>query len=483
MAIAAITSCTTTSNPSALITAGVLASNARRAGLRVPSWVKTSFTPGSPVVPAYLARIGLLAPLEELGFAVAGFGCATCAGGSGDLLPEAAAVAGKVELAAVLSGNRNFQGRIHPQCGSAYLASPALVVAYAIAGSVAVDLEEAVAVGTDGALVRILDLWPERSQVEALATWALVPDEVSSAYRQVTSGPPGWGTADAARDGIGVLPLGRGVHLGPPPAVRHPAAGRRPDQGGRRPPAPGRRRHHRPHQPGRGDPSGQRRRALAPRPRRAAATSSGPTGPGGPTTRSWCAGPLPTPGSSTSAGLAGPAGWCRTRSPASSRRWSRWPSGRRGAACPLVVLAGHRYGAGSSAGLGRQGHRACWGCERWWPRASSASTDRTWCGWGSCPSRWTAGPPAPVAGGWSVTVEGPVDRPGAAVDRAVRGPRCERAPPGSGPGGQRPRARCPSGPGASCPSRWRSCWVASPRGGPLSPRGNTAYVARGVARS
>jgi aconitate hydratase len=166
VALAAITSCTNTSNPRSMVAAGLLARNAVRRGLRPPSHVKTSLAPGSRSVVRYLAAAGLLRPLEALGFDVVGFGCTTCIGNSGELSPEARASGARV--AAVLSGNRNFEGRIHPDVAAAYLASPALVVAYALAGTVLTDLgSDPLGRGADGEEVRLADLWPEAEEVSA----------------------------------------------------------------------------------------------------------------------------------------------------------------------------------------------------------------------------------------------------------------------------------------------------------------------------
>ena len=178
VAIAAITSCTNTSNPAVMIGAGLLARNAVERGLSVPPHVKTSLAPGSPVVADYLERLGLLPYLEKLGFAIVGYGCTTCAGGSGPLnAPVAAAVErDDLVLAAVLSSNRNFEGRIHPQCRLAYLASPALVVAFALAGTVDVDIStQPVATDPDGIPVRLADLWPDDAEIAQLGSGALDP--------------------------------------------------------------------------------------------------------------------------------------------------------------------------------------------------------------------------------------------------------------------------------------------------------------------
>ncbi|HEU4759294.1 MAG TPA: aconitate hydratase AcnA, partial [Dehalococcoidia bacterium] len=166
--IAAITSCTNTSNPSVMLAAGLLARNAVARGLSAPPYVKTSLAPGSRAVIDYLRRAELLPSLDALGFELVGFGCTTCIGNSGPL-PEAVAKAvddNGLVVAAVLSGNRNFEGRIHPQVRAAYLASPPLVVAYAIAGRVDIDLtREALGTGADGNPVYLADIWPSDEEV------------------------------------------------------------------------------------------------------------------------------------------------------------------------------------------------------------------------------------------------------------------------------------------------------------------------------
>ena len=161
--LAAITSCTNTSNPSVMIGAGLLAKKAVEKGLTRPAYVKTSLTPGSLVVTEYLIKAGLLEPLEKLGFYVAGYGCATCIGNSGPLPDEVAeAIADNdMTVAGVLSGNRNFEGRIHAQVKMNYLASPPLVVAYALAGTVNIDLaNDPIGTDTDGQPVYLKDIWP-----------------------------------------------------------------------------------------------------------------------------------------------------------------------------------------------------------------------------------------------------------------------------------------------------------------------------------
>ncbi|MEM8681355.1 MAG: aconitate hydratase AcnA, partial [Planctomycetota bacterium] len=166
--IAAITSCTNTSNPSVMVAAGLLAKNAAERGLTVPPYVKTSLAPGSRVVSAYLENSGLDASLQELGFYTVGYGCTTCIGNSGPL-PEPVANAvteGQLVASAVLSGNRNFEGRISPHVRANYLASPPLVVAYALAGTTDIDLvHEPLGQGTDGEDVYLKDIWPSHDEI------------------------------------------------------------------------------------------------------------------------------------------------------------------------------------------------------------------------------------------------------------------------------------------------------------------------------
>ncbi len=193
--IAAITSCTNTSNPSVLIGAGLLARNARRVGLGVKPWVKTSFAPGSQVVTDYMDAAGLQADLDALGFNLVGYGCTTCIGNSGPLPePIAQAIDAKdLVVAAVLSGNRNFEGRIHPQTRANYLASPPLVVAYALAGSMAIDLlNEPLGSGEEGQPVFLRDIWPTNQDIQATIDAVLTPDMFRSRYADVFRGDRDW---------------------------------------------------------------------------------------------------------------------------------------------------------------------------------------------------------------------------------------------------------------------------------------------------
>ena len=199
--IAAITSCTNTSNPSVLVAAALLARAARKRGLKVKPWVKTSFAPGSRVVIDYLKAAGLMEELEALGFANVGFGCTTCIGNSGPLPgPVAEAVKkGDLVVAGVLSGNRNFEGRINPLVRANYLGSPLLVVAYALAGMVAVDFErEPLGYDSTGSAVYLRDLWPGDGEVDDLVNTIVSPEYFSERYAEVHRGPEQWRTIRTA---------------------------------------------------------------------------------------------------------------------------------------------------------------------------------------------------------------------------------------------------------------------------------------------
>ncbi len=195
VAIAAITSCTNTSNPSVMIASGLLARNAVARGMRVPAWVKTSLAPGSRVVTAYLERAGLLEPLATLGFNVAGYGCTTCIGNSGPLDEEIATAVEREELlvAAVLSGNRNFEGRIHPAVRAAYLASPPLVVALALAGNVVTNLDQdPVGNDRDGSPVFLRDIWPADEEIAEAVAAAADATLYRDSYADLFAGDARW---------------------------------------------------------------------------------------------------------------------------------------------------------------------------------------------------------------------------------------------------------------------------------------------------
>ena len=195
VAIAAITSCTNTSNPTVMVGAGLLARNAVARGLHVSPTVKTSLAPGSKAVTGYLEKADLMRPLAALGFSLAGYGCTTCIGNSGPLAEPVATAIESDELivAAVLSGNRNFEGRIHPLVRASYLASPPLVVAFALAGRVDVDLTtEPLGIGDDGRPVMLTDIWPSPAEVREVIAGSIDPELFRETYASVFEGDERW---------------------------------------------------------------------------------------------------------------------------------------------------------------------------------------------------------------------------------------------------------------------------------------------------
>jgi len=195
VAIAAITSCTNTSNPSVMIGAGLLAKKAVEAGLSRKPWVKTTMGPGSKVVTDYYDKAGLTPYLDKLGFNVVGYGCTICIGNSGPLIPEVSAAINEADLAAVsvLSGNRNFEGRINPDIKMNYLASPPLVVAYAIAGTMDIDLaSEPLGIGNDGTPVFLADIWPSAQEVQATIDATIDAKMFTDRYANVFEGDERW---------------------------------------------------------------------------------------------------------------------------------------------------------------------------------------------------------------------------------------------------------------------------------------------------
>lgn len=193
--IAAITSCTNTSNPSVMLGAALVAKKACELGLEVKPWVKTSLAPGSGVVTKYLLKSGLQEYFNKQGFHLVGYGCTTCIGNSGDLDESVSAVITEndVVAAAVLSGNRNFEGRVHPLTRANYLASPPLVVAYALAGTVDIDFEkEPIGVGKDGKEVYFRDIWPTTEEIAEVVQSSVLPDMFRSTYEAITKGNPMW---------------------------------------------------------------------------------------------------------------------------------------------------------------------------------------------------------------------------------------------------------------------------------------------------
>ncbi len=193
--IAAITSCTNTSNPAVMIAAGLVARNARSRGLQTRPWVKTSLAPGSKVVTKYLEETGLLDDLENMGFNIVGYGCTTCIGNSGPLNPDIAKAVNEKQLftSSVLSGNRNFEGRIHPLIKHNFLASPPLVVAYAIAGSMLVNLEkEPLGISDDGEEIYLKDIWPSKQEIDNLISSTINPEMFRKAYDDLLKGDSVW---------------------------------------------------------------------------------------------------------------------------------------------------------------------------------------------------------------------------------------------------------------------------------------------------
>ncbi len=193
--VAAITSCTNTSNPAVVVAAGLLAKKAVALGLKSQPWVKTSLAPGSQVVTEYLKRSGLLEPLEQIGFSVVGYGCTTCIGNSGPL-PDAVAAGikeGELVVSSVLSGNRNFEGRVHAAVKMNFLASPPLVVAYALAGSMNINLyNDPIGIGSDGREVYLKDIWPTAQEINSVINSCVTDELFKSKYMDVFKGDNRW---------------------------------------------------------------------------------------------------------------------------------------------------------------------------------------------------------------------------------------------------------------------------------------------------
>jgi aconitate hydratase len=199
--IAAITSCTNTSNPAVLMAAGLLAKKANEKGLSTKPWVKTSLAPGSQVVAEYLSVSGLQTELDALGFNLVGFGCTTCIGNSGPLAPEISKAINDngIVASAVLSGNRNFEGRVSPDVQANYLASPPLVVAYALAGSTQIDLSrEPLGIGKDGKPVFLKDIWPSNKEIQTFIEKTITKKMFKSKYADVFKGDVNWQGIDVA---------------------------------------------------------------------------------------------------------------------------------------------------------------------------------------------------------------------------------------------------------------------------------------------
>ncbi|MFC3886080.1 aconitate hydratase AcnA [Bacillus songklensis] len=205
VAIAAITSCTNTSNPYVLVGAGLVAKKAVERGLEVPKYVKTSLAPGSKVVTGYLKDSGLQPYLDQLGFNIVGYGCATCIGNSGPLAPEIEKAVAESDLlvTSVLSGNRNFEGRIHPLVKGNYLASPPLVVAYALAGTVDIDLQsDPIGVDKDGNEVFFADIWPSMDEIKEVVQKTVTPDLFRKEYDRVFDDNERWNQIETSEDAL-----------------------------------------------------------------------------------------------------------------------------------------------------------------------------------------------------------------------------------------------------------------------------------------
>jgi len=193
--LAAITSCTNTSNPDALMAAGLLAKRAVEKGLTTKEYIKTTLSPGSRVVSEYLNHSGVNKYLDQLGFMTAGYGCMTCIGNSGDFQPEVAEAItkGKLVTACVQSGNRNFEGRTHPLTRANYLASPAFVVAFAIAGTVNIDFDtEPIGKDKQGNNVFLKDIWPSREEVKRYVEKHVQPEMFKKCYGSIAKGTENW---------------------------------------------------------------------------------------------------------------------------------------------------------------------------------------------------------------------------------------------------------------------------------------------------
>jgi aconitate hydratase len=226
--IAAITSCTNTSNPAVMLGAGLVARKARALGLAVQPWVKTSLAPGSKVVTDYLEKTGLQDDLDALGFNLVGYGCTTCIGNSGPLPAHisSAIKAGNLVVSSVLSGNRNFEGRVHQEVRTNWLASPPLVVAYAIAGTTRIDLSsEPIGVGSDGDDVYLKDIWPSNDELTR-AMASVSADMFSVQYADVFTGPRAWRAIEVSAEGT--YGWEESTYIKQPPFF---SVGERPEQG------------------------------------------------------------------------------------------------------------------------------------------------------------------------------------------------------------------------------------------------------------
>ena len=365
--IAAITSCTNTSNPSVMLGAGILARNAVQKGLKVKPWVKTSLAPGSKVVTEYLDRAGLTEYLEALGYHLVGYGCTTCIGNSGPLPEEISAAVNSSDLAvvSVLSGNRNFEGRINPDVKMNYLASPPLCVAYALAGTMDIDLyDEPLGEDDHGQPVFLKDIWPSAAEVAETIEDAVQSDMFRKSYGEVFDGDERWNSLEVPDRGQ--LRVGRRVDVRATAAVLRgsPARARADRRHRGRPRARGarRQRHHRSHLAGRLDQARRSRRQVPDRARRRAARVQllrlPPRQPRGDDARHVRQHPpaQPARGPGTSEGGvtlylgADRRGRAEMSIYDAAMRYQEEGT-------PLVVLAGKEYGSGSSRDWAAKGTR------------------------------------------------------------------------------------------------------------------------------
>ena len=397
--IAAITSCTNTSNPSVMLGAGLLARKAVEAGLERRPWVKTSLAPGSKVVTEYLERAGLIEPLERLGFSLVGYGCTTCIGNSGPLPEEISREIEERDLvvASVLSGNRNFEGRIHPEVKMNYLASPPLCVAYALAGRMDVDLTSEPLAGRRPPARPVAQPAGGQRGDRAGHRVRHVPHQLRRGVR---------GRRELERP-VGArgrpLRLGPGVHLRQAPALlrghgRRAALRLRADRGRPRPGPARRQRDHRPHLARGRHQGGLSRRPLPGRARGRAARLQllrlPPRQPRGDDARHVR---QRAPAQPAGPGHRGRLHHQGRRGHDDLRR-RRWSSPTRACRCACWPAAST---ARAPRATGRRRDRGCWACASCWPSRTSASTARTWWGWACCRcsfrtvSRWSrSGSPA-----------------------------------------------------------------------------------------
>ena len=391
--IAAITSCTNTSNPQVLVAAGLLAQRAVERGLATKPWVKTSLAPGSRVVMDYLERAGLIEPLEQLGFYLVGFGCTTCIGNSGPLLEGLSETvqAHDLSVVSVLSGNRNFEGRIHPDVRMNYLASPPLVVAYALAGTMDVDLSTD-PIGTDAAghAVRLADLWPSDQEVADTIRASLTSEEFRRRYASVFDGDELWRSVTIA-EGETFAWAGDSTYVLKPPFFDAPffdrgAAEPAPvdDIDGARVLARARRQcDDRPHLAGRLDQADVTGRPVPVGPRRRPGglqlLRRPPRQPRGDDARDVRQRPPAQPAGAGHRGRRhAPPARRRGDVDLRRRRCGTRPTASRSSSWPARSTAPDR------AATGRPRARCCSACERLSRRATSASTGRTSSAWASC---------------------------------------------------------------------------------------------------